>query len=126
MKKTKQVNGPFKFPWVYLDGYTFCVKQIKQKKTYLLIELNLRRPTKTSKKSAYWPKTKIYDYRDRGELTKLMRKNESLEEEVEGRDKKIGLLVQNRISVQVKYIITSFFLDFEKSKFFKAIFFNSE
>ena len=55
-----------------------------------------------------------------------MRKNESLEEEVEGRDKKIGLLVQNRISVQVKYIITSFFLDFEKSKFFKAIFFNSE
>ncbi|XP_023331982.1 ras GTPase-activating-like protein IQGAP1, partial [Eurytemora carolleeae] len=44
--------------------------------------------------------------RARGELTKLMRKNESLEEEVEGMDKKIGLLVQNRISVQVKYINT--------------------
>ena len=49
----------------------------------------------------------MYDYRARGELTKLMRKNESLEEEVEGMDKKIGLLVQNRISVQVKYISTS-------------------
>ena len=30
-----------------------------------------------------------------------MRKNETLEEEVESMDKKIGLLVQNRISVQV-------------------------
>ena len=39
-------------------------------------------------------------FRARGELTKLMRKNETLEEEVEGMDKKIGLLVQNRISVQ--------------------------
>jgi len=38
--------------------------------------------------------------RARGELTKLMRKNETLEEEVESMDKKIGLLVQNRISVQ--------------------------
>ena len=38
--------------------------------------------------------------RGRGELTKLMRRNETLEEEVDAMDKKIGLLVQNRISVQ--------------------------
>ena len=38
--------------------------------------------------------------RARGELSRLMRQNDSLEQELEEMDKKIGLLVQNRISVQ--------------------------
>ena len=38
--------------------------------------------------------------RARGELSRLMRQNDSLEQELEDMDKKIGLLVQNRISVQ--------------------------
>jgi hypothetical protein len=38
--------------------------------------------------------------RARGELSRLMRQNDTLEQELEEMDKKIGLLVQNRISVQ--------------------------
>lgn len=38
--------------------------------------------------------------RTRGELTKLLRGNEKLEDDLDAMDKKIGLLVQNRISVQ--------------------------
>ena len=38
--------------------------------------------------------------RARGELSRLMRQNDSLEQDLEEMDKKIGLLVQNRISVQ--------------------------
>ena len=38
--------------------------------------------------------------RSRGELSRLMRQNDSLEQDLEEMDKKIGLLVQNRISVQ--------------------------
>lgn len=38
--------------------------------------------------------------RAKGELTQLLRNNEKLEDEVDEMDKKIGLLVQNRITVQ--------------------------
>ena len=43
--------------------------------------------------------------RTRGELTKLLRGNEKLEDDLDAMDKKIGLLVQNRISVQESWKI---------------------
>ena len=45
--------------------------------------------------------------RTRGELTKLLRGNEKLEDDLDAMDKKIGLLVQNRISVQESWKICS-------------------